>query len=282
MGRLLFRSTSVSMLILIVVCVSYSYADEKKTANPYVKSYPFESAVINYSKQTEYGHGYIANAMNILYIKGDRSAQFLKGSVPNRQGKIERVETLRIITPEYIYTIDLAEKTGTKVDNPTRYTRTAYENLSDEEREAFHERMERRGITSLNVTGMGEKTDTDTFLGYECDVYQSGDPDMSIEELLAGNDPFYMKSWVWRDADIPLKIVSRVTTASTTLTATNIKTDVEIPESKFTVPDSIEVTYDEVASEFAKQNAMSGFNVLKTGKPLPVRVQPEKRELTRE
>ena len=287
MNRLYFPFVNVTLLLF--AGLAYSGETDSSLSNPYVASYPFKSAVIHYTIKNEYGHGKISKGTEIVYIKGDRLAKVTKMAVPDPKGKdkIKNIETLQIFTPDYIYMVDLVEKTGIKIDNPRKYTKPAYDKLSDEEKKAFHERMDKRGIVSLDLLGLGKKIGTDTLLGRKCDIYQSGEelsPEKLQEALESEEDSFYMKSWVWRTA-VVLKVIKVITSGlgwSNELIATKIEENVRIPDSRFTVPSDIsdiKVTYDKAKSEFAKQEALVRFELYKTGKPMVVMMKLKREEI---
>lgn len=277
------------MTLLLTAGLGYSAEKKKEDTslpNPYVTTYPFESAVIYYSGKIEYGHQSsevkTSKGIEVVYIEGDKVAKVTKMTVPGPKGKIKNVEALRIITPEYVYMIDLIGKNGIKLDNSKKYGKVAYSNLSEEEKKAFHERMERRGIISLELLGLGKKVGTDTILGRKCDVYEYGkklSPKEMMTALQAGQDPFYMKSWIWSEAKIPLKVVSEQMGSLNELVATNIKVNVKIPDSQFKVPSDVKVTYDEYKSESAKQATLARFNLYKTGQPMVVRMKVKKEDI---
>lgn len=278
MNRLYF---SIIVVVLLFACLSY--ASDSNLANPYVESYPFKSAVIHYAFKNQYGHKTFEST-EIVYIEGDKLAKVTKAAVPDpkAKGKTKNVETLQIFAPDYVYLVDLTNKAGTKIDNSNKYTKPAYDNLLDKEKEAFHKRMEEREVISLYLTGLGKKIGTDTMLGRECDVYELGKM-MNPEELskMTANeaeDYVYAKSWIWRTAKIPLKIITYNMKGSNEMVATKIEENVKIPDSQFKVHSDIKVTYDEEKSEFAKKEALARFNLYKTGEPMVIqmKLKPEK------
>jgi hypothetical protein len=279
MNRLYFPF--VNVMILLFAGLSYSGETDSSLPNPYVMTYPFKSAVIHYAIKDEYGHGKISKGTEIVYIKGDRLAKITKMAVPDPKGKdnIKNIETLQIFAPDYVYVVDLVEKTGTKIDNSKNYTKPAYDKLSGEEKKAFHNRMNKRGIISLDLLGLGKKMGTDTLLGRKCDIYQSGEelsPEKLSEALEGGEASSYMKSWIWRTAKIPLKVITEGLGWSNELIATKIEENARIPDSQFTVPSDVKVTYDEEKSEFSKREALARFKLYKTGKPMVIKMKVKK------
>jgi len=281
MNRLYFSTVNVIVLLFAYL----SYAGDSSLPNPYVITYPFKSAVIHFAGKSEYGHDRTSKGTEVVYIKDDKMAKVIKMTIPGPNETTKNVETLRIFTPDYVYMIDLTEKTGIKRDNSKKYGKVAYNNLSEEEKKAFHSRMERRGIISLDLLGLGKKIGTDTILGRKCDVYESGKK-LSSEELLkaleSGEDSSYTKSWIWRTAKIPLRIITVGVGRSNELIAIKIEEKVKIPDTRFTVPSDIKVTYDEEKSEFAKRETLARFELYKTGKPKVVRMKVKKEVISPE
>lgn len=277
-----FYIAILSLIIFLFLCLSY--AGETSLPNPYVISYPFKSAIIHYDMKNEYGHGKVSEGTQTVYIKGDKLAKITKGALPDSNGEVKQTENLWLFTPDYVYEVDLITKTGTKIDNPKKYTKPAYEILSPEEKKAFHNRMEKRGIISIDLLGLGEKIGTESILGRECDIYQSGKeltPENLSEALEGGAGSFYMKSWIWRTAKIPLKVKTSGLRGSNELIATKVEEDLKIPEKIFTVPPGTTITYDKEKSEFEKREALARFELYKTGKPMVVKMKLKKEKMGR-
>lgn len=286
MNRLLFSTVNVIVLLFAYL----SFARDSDLVNPYTVNYPFNSAVIHYTTNSEYGHGNISNGKIfrgtvVVYIKGDKLAKVTKMAVPDPKEttKTADVETLQIFTPDYIYMVNLTEKTGVKTDNSKKYGKVAYDKLSLEEKKAFYGRMEKRGIVSLDLLSPGDKIGTDTILGRQCDAYQSGEKLSSeeLEELLQSGQEYYLynKSWIWRTAKIPLKIITEQIGSSGELIATKIEENVKIPDSQFTVPADVKIAYDKESSELAKKQLLARFVLYRTGKPMVIRMKTEKEEI---
>ena len=271
-------------IIVVLLFACLSYASDLNLSNPYVSLYPFKSAVIYYTIKDQYGHGKTSQNTEIVYIKGDELAKIIKIAIPDpkAKGKTKNIETLQIFDPDYVYSVNLTDKIGTKIDNSNKYTKSAYDKLSDKEKEAFHKRMEIRGVLSLDLLGLGKKVGTDTVLGRECDVYESGkkvSPEELSKMIASGEeeDYFYMRSWIWKTAKIPLRIITYDVRGSDEMVATKIEENVKIPDSQFKVPSDTKVTYDEEKSEFEKKEALARFNLYKTGNPMvfQMKLKPE-------
>lgn len=267
-------------LILLSLVFSFSLAAlqdskaETKLENPYVNNYPFESVLIKYENKTIYGHedgdpGITYTGTEELYIKGDNTLRNTTKQRPDEENEKVTLKGMKIITPEYEYLVDLQEKEAIKIENPHKYGKAQYEKLTDEEKKQFHNRMEKRKVISMDLLGVGQKTGTDTILGKTCDVYESGQKPSDgeyINKLVEGNmQPGYAKVWIWRDAGIPLKMVTEDMGSSSVTVATAVEENLDIPDSRFEIPEGVEVIFDERASESAKSETLSRFELYKYG-----------------
>ncbi|HVY55847.1 MAG TPA: hypothetical protein VHC46_08840, partial [Thermodesulfobacteriota bacterium] len=134
-------------------------------------------------------------------------------------------------------------------------------------------------IVTLDLLGLGKKTGTDEILGYKCDVYEFGvkPTDENYMEAIQGgiDPPYFRKTWIWKEANIPLRVVTEQFSSVSELVATKIDVDENIPEAQFNIPDGIKITYDKKMSESLKQEALARFMLYKTGKPMTLRVKVE-------
>jgi len=286
--KALYAGISVFFLIAALSVPSFGEKGEKggDSQNPYVKTYPFKSVVIKYTGKSEYGHPVeeAYSGTEVVYIKADRLVKETKLKELD-EDDIE-VESLQIIDPEYAYVIDVTKKSGVKVDNPWKYGKAEYEKLSQAEKATFQKRMDERGIISLDLLDVGKKVGSEKVLGRECDVYQSGEKPNAKDIAAAMENgeilPDFKKTWVWKDAMIPLKVVTFGMDSSSEFTATEIEENVEIPDKMFEVPPGTEIVFDEYQSETAKVDTLNKFHLYKTGKYKPIRVKAQKEVITPE
>jgi len=280
--KALYAGILVFFLIAVLSIPSFGEKGAKggDSQNPYVKAYPFKSAVIKYTGKSEYGHPVeeAYTGTEVVYIKADRLVKETKLKELD-QDDIE-VESLQIIDPEYAYVIDVTKKSGVKVDNPWKYGKVEYEKLSEAEKATFQKRMAERGIVSLDLLDIGKKVGSEKVLGRECDVYQSGEKPNAKDIAAAMENgeilPDFKKTWVWKDAMIPLKVVTFGMDSSSEFAATEIEENVEIPDKIFEVPAGTEIVFDEYQSETAKVDTLNKFHLYKTGKYKPMRVKAQK------
>lgn len=279
-------------------------ADGKSSSNldnPYMESYPFKSAIIHF--QTKFTEESAHNMVNtykldtVMYIEGDKISKIMEGRVPAQTEEgFEKINSMEIVTPDYIYSIDLLNKEGVKVDNPKKYTKAAYDALSLEEKRGFHNRMKEKRIVSFDLprsVHFGKKLGTDKILGRECDIYEEiaiigvNNNDQAIIPDENDENKVRIKTWLWKGTTIPLKGtqegVQKTSVYSLEKVATKIEENAAIPSSIFEVPSDVKITYDEYSSEFSRKKALRRFEYYKTGKwstirmkLKPVELKPEK------
>jgi hypothetical protein len=277
------------LLGLVIILFVYS-ADTKVEGlpNPYVKAYPFKSAIIHYKNTITDAHGKTFEGTMVAYIKGDKTAMVSKMTVPDRtSGKSLEIESIQIFDPEYIYLINVTANVGTKLDNSTKFTKAAYEALSASEKKAFHERLAKSsGIVSMDLPPLGLKEKSEDILGHKCDLYHLS---TGFAEGTVDSEYWDEKTCVWGTTGIVLKRIEERQGVLTTQTATKIEENIPIPDSKFVVPKGAKITYDEATSEYRKKGALAAFRSLKTGEPIHfgmklkgTRMKAKKEESTRE
>lgn len=266
-------------LILLSLVFSFSLLAlndskaETELENPYVNNYPFKSVLIKYENKTNYGHGdgdpgTTYTGTEELYIKGDKTLRITVKERPDEEGEKVTLKGMKIVTAEEEVVIDVDEKEAVKIDNPHKYGKAQYDKLTEEEKKEFHKRMEKRKVISMDLLGVGHKTGTETILGKTCDIYESGQKpggDYMSKVVEGVPPPGYAKVWIWREALIPLKMITEDIGFSSETIVTSIEENVDIPDSRFEIPEGVEVIFDERASESAKNETLSRFELYKYG-----------------
>jgi len=163
------RSTTVmaqsfSFLLRILILNLLITAPALAGENPWDTKLPFKKATLNYSiTGTE-------NGSETLYIRNYGKEQ---ATYRNTTSKIffmtTKTESIQIVTPDWIYSIDLQEKTGSKSVNPTKYMIEEYNSLSRSDRKKVLKNSEELGHSvTEGLQGEIEKNAA-KILGYSCD-----------------------------------------------------------------------------------------------------------------
>lgn len=132
-------------------------------------------------------------------------------------------ETLTIRTKEWMYSIDLKEKTGTKTKTDATFQTaeafTGTQGMTHQEREQYGEAM-------LKSMG-GKEVGSETILGKPCKVIEISQ----------------MKSKVWAYKNVTLKLTVNMggMLGTSSEEATSIEENIAVPASKFQPPAGIEI-----------------------------------------
>ncbi|HML93946.1 MAG TPA: hypothetical protein PKC29_00780 [Thermodesulfobacteriota bacterium] len=285
-------SLAVFTAILMVISVNASFAGNGEagadTSNPYVNSYSFDSVFVKYVGKAEHDYKSGENKATYewtetLYIKGGNMARETKGVTPGKE-----VNNLQIVDTEFAYVIDMVDKQGVKVDNASKYGKEEYEKLSVEDKLAFREHLKEKGVVTLDLPPLGKKVGTEKILGYECDVYETGEnpTEENIEQAVKDRKPLpeLRKTWIWRENSLPLKMLVETGDTRMEFKAVEIKEDTAIPETAFEVPEGVSVIYNEYESGVARANILNQFQLYKTGldEPLRIKAAPPKHGISPE
>lgn len=167
------------------------------------------------SGQITYKLSGFQNGTQTIYFDqwGMREAIYLEYAI-EMAGIKQEIKQVIISDGEWIYTVDLIRKLGTKAKN------REYEKI-----------IENAGTKDLGELGKeilegmgGKKVGEEEFLGKNCDVWE-------INSLKT-------KEWLWKN--IVLKLDLQITGGAYTLEATDIQENISVAEEKFKVPEDIE------------------------------------------
>ena len=226
--------TIIAVLLLPLVAVAAEN-------NPWERKLPFEKATIQYTLSgTE-------NGTEALYIRdyGKESATYHKG-VNTMMGRTIQSDTIRILTPDWMYTFDLVKKTGQKSVNPQKYMIEEYNKLSSAEKDQVMKNAKEMGLSM--TSGMGGKLEmnAEKILGYDCDrATVMGSTVYSIHET-----------------GIPLKIDTAMMGISMQKVATEVKKGSADPKY-FDLPAGLTPQVDPEGDAMARSMAQQTMAMLK-------------------
>ena len=211
---------------------------------PWEMQLPFKEATIHYQlRGNEQGE-------EILYIKdyGRQQAKYHKGTSA-MMGMTIKTETVQLTDPDWIFTYDLVEKTGTKTTNPNKIYREEYTKLNRDEKQNFEKNAKKLGVAMMAQFGGTVSQAKDKFLGYDCDVVSvSG---ISTTYLLQGTG-------------VPLKTEMSMMGMKNSIVATQVDTASTVPAKMFTPPVGIAAEIDPQAEAMTKSTVQQMVNSLKT------------------
>jgi len=229
-------------LYLALVCLVSVPCQAFGEDNPFKPVLPFKTAIIHYNASgTEKG-------TETLYARGsgEQIARVTKTS-----GKVMFVptstNTVQIINPDWIITVDMNKKTGEKITNPQKYYLEEYNKLSGKDKAVVRKNLKEMGINIARQLGGSVKHDAADFLGFKCDVVTM----MGVTSYQISNTP------------VVLKTVGSVMGMKVNTVATKIEKNVAVPDEMFKAPDGVEIIHNVEADNMGKTMAVSMIERLK-------------------
>lgn len=234
----MFKSISLllNLLALSLLITAPSLAGE----NPWDTKLPFKNATIKYSITGS------ENGSETLYIRNYGKEQ---ATYRNTTTKIffmtTKTESIQIVTPDWIYSIDLQEKTGTKSVNPTKYMIEEYNSLSRSDRKKLMKNSETLGQSVITGTQGDIEKNAAKILGYSCD------------KVSVMGSTIYMIS----GTGLTLKSETSVAGMNFQSVATGIDKS-SAPKNVFVPPAGIELKHDPQADQMARSMAKQTIAML--------------------
>lgn len=210
-------------------------------ASPWEQKLPFAEATITYELSG------METGEEVLYIKdhGRRTANYRTTST-SMFGMTMKNRTVEITDPDWVYTFDLQEQTGTKAINPRKLMIEEYNKLSAEERAKVDENAETMGASMMQGMQGTVEPKAREILGYQCD-----------KMTMMGNTVYSIHG-----SSIPLLTDSNMMGISMKSTATSISEE-PVAEKHFHFPDGIEPQPDPDADQMARIMAEQTLAMLK-------------------
>ncbi|MDD9304045.1 MAG: hypothetical protein HUK40_17535 [Desulfobacter sp.] len=239
-------------MILLMFAASAAAAE-----NPWDRKLPFKSATVKYK---------VAGSMKgekTLYVKdyGRTSAEYSTVTM-KVFGMSQDQKEIIITTPDWVYSADLIEKTGTKQTNMNKFMKEEYNKLSSSDQKKLVKNSEAMGISTIeDLNGTVEKNAVN-ILGYDCD-----------KVTVMGTTAYNISG-----SALPLKIQGDTMGIKIFQEAVNLSTG-SVLSSKFNLPPGIEFEYDPVADQMMKEQAQEMVKNLVEGKsPMAGAVPPAQTE----
>ena len=151
-------------LLFLVVCLVPALSCAA-SENPWESKLPFKTATIEYSISGMEKGG------ETVYIRDyGRETATYRSSVMSMMGMNQVTETIEFMDPDWVYSFDVKEGTGTKVANPQKYMIEEYNKLSKAEKDQVVKNSEEMSGGPL-FGGMSADVEKNAavILGYNCD-----------------------------------------------------------------------------------------------------------------
>ena len=192
---------------------------------PWEMKLPFKEATIHYALSGS------QQGQETLYIKdaGRLRAKYHKASA-TMMGVTTSNDTVEFIDPDWIYTYDLAAKTGAKTTNPAKVYQAEYNKLSATEKKNFEKNAQEFGAGMMSQFGGSVSRSSGQVLGYDCEVITVNNGMSTVYQL--------------RGSDLPLRTDVSVMGMQNSTVATKVDTATAIPATAFTHPAGITAVQD--------------------------------------
>lgn len=237
------------LLSFLILCISLPAMASSAMAageSPWDKTLPFETATVVYT---------LAGSMTgdkTIYVRdfGRTTAEY-STVVIQMFGMTQKQEEVIITTPDWVYSADLTEGTGTKHANMKKYLQEEYDGLSKSEQEKFLKNADAIGISTIEGMNGSLEKKAATILGYACDRVSA----------------MGTTAYVISGSDLPLKVAGNTMGIEISQNATEIKTGAA-PASRFELPQGIRFDHDEEMDRMMKEQAQAAVqNILQGNRP---------------
>ncbi len=225
------------LLLLMVWCHGVVLAG---TNNPFEKRTPFQEATITYKLSGS------SKGTSTLYIKeyGKYLCEHEQTSL--RMFGFDKEENkLTISTPDWVYTIDLNSKTGSKVTNFEKYMQQEYVKLSPSEQKTVRRNARKMGADFSQNLGGTIKFNAAMIHGYSCD-----------KTTVMG-----MTSYTIHNTAIVLKMDGSVLGMKVKKEAISVDKG-KVESSRFDLPKNVKITYDAATDAAMKEHAARMMQML--------------------
>ncbi len=150
----------LNLLLFLLAVPWMAGADE----SPWQKKLPFKEAVIIYELSG------MENGEEVLYIRdwGRQTARH-RTTATTVLGIKQVSRSIEIVTPEWLYSFDLQEETGTKSINPRKLMLDEYQKLSAADRKKVDENAQNTAVMFMGTVQGSVEPNAKEILGYACD-----------------------------------------------------------------------------------------------------------------
>ena len=229
----------LSLLIVLLFATSAFALD-----NPWDIKLPFKNAIVDYT---------VSGSMKgdkTIYVKdyGSTTAEYSTTSM-KMFGMTQQQKEIIITNPDWVYTIDLVENTGTKQTNPKKFMIQEFNNLSKAKQKKVLKNIEILGTPNMEGTNENLQKNAAKILGYQCD-----------KASMTGTIVFMISG-----TDFPLEIKTNSMGVKFDQVATSIKKKSAF-SSKFELPANIHLEHNKQVDQMMQNQAKTMMKYLLEGR----------------
>ena len=238
---------------ILSLCIVLLFATSAGAVeNPWDMKLPFKSAMVEYE---------LTGTMTgdkTIYVKdyGKTRAEY-NNTTMKMMGMTQQQKEVIITTPDWEYTIDLMENTGTKQANLNKFMTQEFNKLSKSDQKKVVENAEKLGIATVDGMEGSVEKNASKILGYTCDkVSMTG-----------------VVSYTITGTDLPLKTTGDIMGMKINQVATKVVKG-DVPSFKFTLPTNIEFEHDVQTDLMMEEEAKTIIQSLLEGKVVATHTNP--------
>lgn len=232
-----FRHSVLLLCCTLLVSLSSAWADDL-----WQVQLPFQQATINYTLTGG------QTGTETLYIRdsGREQARYRTATSKMIFGE-SKIDEIEITTPDWVYSIDLTTRSGSKSANPIKFMQEEYDRLSSSEQQTVRKNMEEMGMAAMRGMQGSVQQKAATLLGYACDKVS-----------MTGST-----TWSLHKSGIPLKSEINMMGMHSIVEATSVDT-APVSADRFVPPANIAIEHDQEADRMSRSMAKSMIDSLKS------------------
>ena len=227
----------LSFVLLLVFPVSVMAGSK----SPWEMKLPFKHATIEYTISG------VENGTETTYIRDSgREVASYHTTKTSMMGMTIVNETVDITTPDWKYSFDITNHSGSKSVNPEKYMIEEYNKLSKAEKKQVHKNVEQMGSSVAEGLGGKVQQNAEKILGYSCDRAE-----------MMGTVAYSIHG-----TDIPLRVESNMMGMNMKIEATSVKKG-KVANKHFQLPAGIKPHLDPQSDAIARSLAKETIDMLK-------------------
>lgn len=232
---------NTKIMFIFMLLVTFPMSVIAGSSSPWESKLPFKNATIEYTISG------VENGIEVTYIRGSgREVASYHTTKTSMMGMSIVNETVDITTPDWEYSFDLTNHTGSKSVNPEKYMIEEYNKLSKAEKKQVHKNVEQMGISVAEGLGGKVQQNAEKILGYKCDRTE-----------MMGTVAYSIHG-----TDIPLRVESNMMGMSMKIVATTVK-EGTVADKHFQLPAGITAELDPQSDAIARSLAQETVTMLK-------------------
>ena len=231
------------MLVLILAAASSAWCIE----NPWTRKLPFKQGVVTYEIS-----GTMKGSEQVFVKDHGATTAAYRTEVSTMFGMTQETRELTLTTPDWVYSVDLSDNSGTRQVNPKKIIQEKFDALSRTEQKKLVKNSEELGVAMVgDMSGSVEKKAL-KLLGYKCD-----------KGTAMGIDAYTLSG-----TDFPMKVTGSLMGVTISEIATKIDKQ-RVDEAKFKLPEGAQIEHEPEADRVVRDQIDLMFTSMLAGKRPP-------------